>query len=161
MCTSAGCPGLSWTRRLQLFLLKAVAITGYHWGKFTTPQEDTAYQIRPARGRRGEGKVWPELMSVGRGACQHARMVQCQVPLVHARPCDAEWLYACLQLTERGRRLLACACMHLLLLLLLLLLLACGCAPHASPLAACMHDTCLLLVYLPCWVHKQQLVLRL
>ncbi len=29
-------PGLSWVRKVQLILLKAVAIVGYHWGKLTT-----------------------------------------------------------------------------------------------------------------------------
>ena len=29
-------PGLSWARKLQHILLKAVAIVGYHWGKLTT-----------------------------------------------------------------------------------------------------------------------------
>ena len=29
-------PGLSWVRKLQLTVLKAVAIAGYHWGKLTT-----------------------------------------------------------------------------------------------------------------------------
>ncbi|KAK9845930.1 hypothetical protein WJX81_006218 [Elliptochloris bilobata] len=29
-------PGLSWVRKLQLILLKSVAIVGYHWGKLTT-----------------------------------------------------------------------------------------------------------------------------
>ena len=38
---------------------------------------------------------------------------------MHARPCDTEWLHACLQLVQQhmARRLLACSCMRLLLLL--------------------------------------------
>jgi len=92
-------------------------------------------------------RVWPVLVSVGRRACQHARMINARL-----RSCTIACntviqdgcMHACSSCNELSQCLPACLCMHLLLQLLPLLLLRLLVRYMRGPLLACMPDTCLL-----------------